>query len=172
MNATTFNRPNAENGNTEGIANFITIDMLREELGVIEHYLETTPDTPFTTGRKLRLSEEKNELEKMISDMANNENNHNINSSTNRDSSDTTPSSQSPGLLFPTGFSNVNSASISGFNTPNIFSSQKENPFASVVEQSLFDEDDRVARELAYSPLKKSTYLLETGNLLNKSHSS
>ena len=132
-----------------GIANFVTLDMLKEELAVIEHYFETTPDTPFTTSRRLRLSQEKNELLKMISDIANNEDNDNINSSTNRDSSDTTPSSQSSGLFVPTGPSNVNSGPISGFSTPDIFSSQKGNPFASAVEESLLDEDDRVAQELA-----------------------
>jgi hypothetical protein len=153
MHATIFNQGNAKNESNDGIANFITLDMLNEELAVIEHYLQTTPNTPYTTSRILRLSQEKNELLKMISDIANNENNSVNNSSTTRDSSDNTPS-QSQGLFFPTGLSDGNSAPISGTNTPDIFSGQKENPFASVVEESLFDEDDRAARELAYSSLK------------------
>ena len=150
MEATKFNQANAECRSTEGIANFITLDMLKEELAVIEHFLETTPDTPFTTSRRLRLSQEKHDLLKMITQMTNNEDNNFNNSSTHRDISDyNTPSSQSSGLFVATGFSNVNSAPLSGFNTPDIFSSQRENRFASAVEESLFDGNDPIAQELA-----------------------
>lgn len=148
MHATIFNQSNAESGSTDGIADFITLGMLKEELAVIEHYLDTTPDTPFTISRRLRLSQEKNALLKMISDIANNEDNSLKNGSTNRDSSDDSPS-QSPGLLFPAALSNVNSVSVSGFSTPDIFSGQKVNPFASAAEESLLNEDDRAAQELA-----------------------
>lgn len=128
----------------DAIANFITMDMLKEELAVVEHYLETLPETPFTASRRTGLSEKKDQLVQMIERMSPTED-----GSAGRDSSDdNTPSSQTPALL-AVPFSG-NGAHISGFSTPDIFSSHQEIPFASVVEESLYDDEARFAQEIAY----------------------
>ena len=48
------------------MADFLTPDVLNEQLAVVEHYLLTTPATPFTFRRREKLWEEKAALLKML----------------------------------------------------------------------------------------------------------
>jgi hypothetical protein len=146
MDAASFNKQgDVEIGPPEGIANFVTMDMVKEQLAVVEHYLATTPATPFTMSRRMKLSQEKDVLSKMIEKMSSSEDE---NSSGRNSSDENTPSSQTPAFLtvLP---SNANSAPISGFSTPDIYSSRQQHPFASAVEESLYDDGDRLAQEIA-----------------------
>jgi hypothetical protein len=144
---------------------FITIDLLREQLAVIDHYIATTPNTPFTAARITRLAEEKAQLEKMIHDhlifTQNPSQQINSDSDTAKsdgDSDNADPDSQLPSALnTPPLFrpllrhTDTTHSSGSGFSTPdptsNQFSHRDEDPFACVHEEPL--SDDRLAQELA-----------------------
>jgi hypothetical protein len=132
----------------DGIANFITIDMLKEELAVVEHYLETLPEIASWTSRRYKLSEERNQLLKMIQQQQSSK--HVDREDDNSDDSTSPALSPTPEFPAVAGPSNSNNTSISGFSTPDFYSGQKTGtPFASIVEHP-FHEDSRKAQELAY----------------------
>ncbi len=133
------------------LAEFVTLNMLNEQLAVVEHYLATTPLAPFTASRRDKLVQEQQQLQMLIQqkEMAQQEEDHlqpgSYNSSSPSESLSPAPSPQPP-------FINSNSASVSGFSTPDFWSASRDhNPFASVVEESLdlLPDDDRLAQELA-----------------------
>jgi hypothetical protein len=117
------------------MVDFFTPDVLNEQLAVVEHYLATTPNTPFTFRRREKLLEERAALLKMLGrtdDLGD-------------ASKFETPSLESPALSMQAGPSG--SASVSGLSTPDIFA--RENPFASVVEEPWVDDNAKVLQEIA-----------------------
>lgn len=130
----------------EGIADFVTLDMLNEQLAVVDHYLATTPNTPFTANRRHKLMEEQEQLLALIQrkQMQGEEQQHESHSSSSPSQSLSPVPTPQPAL------SNSNSASVSGFSTPDLWSSSREhNPFAFAAEEPFFPDDDRLAQELA-----------------------
>lgn len=149
----------------EDTPDFVTIDLLREQLAVIDHYIATTPNTPFNEARRTRLAEEKAQLERMIHDHSMSQNpSQQTNSDSGSANSDgdggnTDPDSQlqsavnTPPLFRPLlRHTDTIRSSGSGFSTPdpasNQFSHRDEYPFACVHEEPL-SGDDRLAQELA-----------------------
>jgi hypothetical protein len=150
----------------EDTADFVTIDLLREQLAVIDHYIATTPNTPFTHARRSRLAEEKAQLEKMIHNhfLSTHDPSQQTNSDSDSANSDgdgdiADPDSQlhsdlnTPPLLRPLlRHTDTGRSFGSGFSTPDLasnqFSHRDEDPFACVHEEPL-SVDDRLAQELA-----------------------
>jgi hypothetical protein len=131
----------------DGLSEFVTMEMLNEQLSVVEHYLETTPITPFTTSRRYKLTEEREQLLRLIETKILEGEDPNTGES-NNSSSPTT--SLSPTLSAQPDPSNTNSASISGFSTPDLFAGRDHNPFASAFEEPFLPDTNRMAQELAY----------------------
>lgn len=133
-------------------ADFVTPNMLNEQLAVVEHYLATTPRTPFTAGRIDKLVQEQQQLQMLIQQKQTTqqeEDDHlqpgSHNSFSPSESLSPAPSPQPP-------FMNSNNVSGSGFSTPDFWSNPRDhNPFASIVEESLnvLPDDVRLAQELA-----------------------
>lgn len=140
------------------IEDFITEDMLREELAVVEHYLAITPDTPLTTTRRLRLAEEKDQLLQMIEEIAKDSDNDAIhNNPHNTDHNEASSSaSLSPSLSPVSSLPPSHTGTMmSGFTTPGLSVGNLENDssFGFLIDDSLVNGDDRMAQELAYAPL-------------------
>jgi hypothetical protein len=138
----------------EGIADFVTLDMLDEQLAVVQHYLDTTPNTPFTTSRRSKLKEEHEQLLALIrqKQMTQQDQQQQQQQQLGSHNSSSPSQSLSPVPSPQPAFSHSNSASVSGFSTPDVWSSSREhNPFASVAEEPLnvFPDDDRLVQELA-----------------------
>ena len=129
----------------DGIANFVTLDTLREQLAVIEHYLETTPQTPLNASRRYKLAEEREYLLNMILHYQSP-----VDLQQNHSNSESSTSLELSPRFSADHCSDNNSASISGFSTPELFSAQMVNiPFASIAEDAFVQHDDRIAQELA-----------------------
>jgi hypothetical protein len=127
------------------MADFLTPEVMNEQLAVVEHYLLTMPTTSFTFRRREKLLEEKAALLKMLGRDDGDESFADFNVS---------PALQSPALSLPAGPSN--SVSISGISTPDIFA-REHNPFASVVEEPWLDNTTaRMEQELSYIPTLQS----------------
>jgi hypothetical protein len=134
----------------EDMAEFVTVDMLNEQLAVVDHYLATIPITPFTTARRDMLQREQAQLQMLIQRKQHQEEDHPQPGSLASSSASESPS---PAPSPQPAFTNSNSASASGFSTPDdwLSSSRDHNPFASVAETSLnlLPDDDRLAQEFA-----------------------
>jgi hypothetical protein len=144
MDATSLNREgNAGLQMDEDPGEFLTMEILSEQLAVVEHYLEMTPSDPFT-GDRDRLLEERDQLLRMIERKFIETEEDSNTTESHASSSPTT--SISPSLSGQPGPSN--SASISGFSTPDLFSSRDHKPFASAIEEELPDTN-RMVQELA-----------------------
>ena len=161
----------------QGQADFATLDGLNEQLAAVVNYLATTPNTPFTASRRHKMQEEMGQLvgliqqkEMMTQEGEQQQGSHNS-------SSPSQSLSPAPSPLPP--FLTSNSASVSGFSTPDLWSTSREHyPFASVSEEPLNifpdDDRDRLAQELAYLPhtphkrlRSHLIHLLETLSLLS-----
>jgi hypothetical protein len=135
----------------DGLSELVTMEMLNEELSVVEHSLATTPTTPFTTSQRYKLSDERERLLRMIQQKILEGEGDPNNGESNNSSSPTT--SLSPTLSAQPDPSNTNSASISGFSTPDLFAGRDHNPFALAFEQPFLPDTNRMAQELAYTPV-------------------
>jgi len=138
------------------IAEFLTVDLLRDQLVVIDNYLACTPNTPITEAKRKRLVDERVQLEAMI-------NEHMIsvrkaipsNSDVGTVHSENDDGPESPSLntaLAPlAGVLTDTQFSVSGFSTPDIFPNrtcQRDvDPFASVREEPLLSLENRLEPE-------------------------
>jgi hypothetical protein len=144
----------------DAIAGFITIDLVREQLAVVKHYLATTPDTPFTETRRRRLEDDRALLAKMIDEHMSTRNampatRNSDEGSLSSETAGGRPSPESslntPPIVWRPPFLADAQISVSGFSTPDILPTGRrdEDPFASVREELILPEADRLAQELA-----------------------
>jgi hypothetical protein len=138
---TSSSRSRATIAPPEAIPKFITADMLKEELEVVEHYLKATAHTRLSTNRVARLTEERDQLLRMI-EQVNGADNHNSGRSSSTSESGgpfaSLPSAASPSSLSP------------GSSSPDLFSSIKGDNPGSTLQEPVFRTDHRMAQELAY----------------------
>lgn len=155
--------------NENPIAGFVTLDLLKEELAVVENCITTTPDTPFTINRRNGLLQQKAKLLEMMAQITgpthgspDNREERNISSadegtSTSSSSLSPAPSTTTTRLAPPLTLLDrlKKEGSVSGFSTPRSVKEEEEYPFASVVEEPFPEAEydaDRIAQELAYAP--------------------
>ena len=118
------------------MADFLTPNVLNEQLAWVEHQLFITSTEPFAFHRREKLLEEKMALLRMLG---------RDEEITNGLYSNSSPSIQSPSLSVP---GPSNSASVSGLSTPDIFA-REHNAFAFSSEEPWLDDSARMAQELS-----------------------
>lgn len=123
------------------------LEWLNEQLNEVDHYLEMVPSESYATDDRDKLEDQRDHLLQMIEQkfLEGETDSNTPNAARSNDSSSST-TSLSPSISGQPGPSN--SASISGFSTPDFFSGRGHNLFASVTEEDLPDTT-RMAQEIA-----------------------